>query len=145
MTNQEKKRWLRQYLEVLDDQDELIEERKRWKAIATKITAAPSGMPGGGSERGGENAMLQLAEISREIDAKAARARAVRTQIRACISRIPDARLRRLLRLRYISGLTFDEIAERMHYSWRWVIKLHGQALDQLRVEKDMEVHIDPW
>ena len=65
MTNQEKKRWLRQYLEVLDDQDALIEERKRWEDIATKITASPSGMPGGGSERRGENAMLQLAEISR--------------------------------------------------------------------------------
>ena len=145
MTNQEKKRWLRQYLEVLDDQDALIEERKRWEDIATKITASPSGMPGGGSERRGENAMQQLAEISREIDEKAARARTVRSQIRACISRMPDVRLRQLLRLRYINGLNFDQIAERMHYSWRWVIKLHGQALDQLPVKEDMAVHIDSW
>ena len=143
MTNQEKKLWLMQYRGILDDIDDLIRERKTWKDRAERITAQISGMPGGGGdERGGEEAILQIAEISAEIDRQTVAARARRREIRTCIGRLKDQRLRRLLRLRYIDGHSFDRIADEMHYSWRWVLKLHGQALDQLRVKEDMEVHI---
>ena len=37
----------------------------------------------------------------------------------------------------YIKGLTWWEIAEKMHYSERWVHKLHGRALAHLELPKE--------
>ncbi|MEI3218476.1 MAG: hypothetical protein V8S08_01190 [Lachnoclostridium sp.] len=35
---------------------------------------------------------------------------------------------------RYIKGMEWYEIAEQMHYSERWVLKLHGKALAHLEL-----------
>lgn len=137
MTNQEKKACLGRYREISSELDALIEEREEWLNRATRITPTMSGIPGGGSERGSmESSALKLAEIDQEIDALLRRSNDMRRQIRASINAVPDARLRQVLRLHYINGFTFEQIAERMHYSWRWVIKLHGRALSQVRVKR---------
>lgn len=39
---------------------------------------------------------------------------------------------RRILRYKYFEGLTFEEIAEIMHYSRQGITKRHRQALDRL-------------
>jgi len=46
------------------------------------------------------------------------------------IERMPDSRYAVLLTLRYIDCLRFEEIAVRMAYSWKHVLRLHGEALD---------------
>jgi DNA-directed RNA polymerase specialized sigma subunit len=46
-----------------------------------------------------------------------------------------DPVLRDLLALRYISGLTFEQTAERLFYSWRQIMNLHGKALDSLEID----------
>lgn len=147
MTSQEKKQYLRRYRDIDDDIAQLLEERAVWMARATKITQSAEGMSGGGgAERGAmESAALKIAEISSEIDERIGRAAVMRREIRECISRVGDQRYRRLLRLHYINGYTFEEVADRMHYTWRWVVKLHGRALEQLHPKEDMAVHIDPW
>lgn len=43
---------------------------------------------------------------------------------------------RRLLRLRYIDGLTWEEVCVRMDYSWRQVHRRHAQALEKLKEKK---------
>lgn len=146
MTNQEKKQWLLRYWDCRNDLDSLIEEQKEWRARVTRITPSLNGTPGGGSERGATEAgAIKLAELDGEIDAQLRRCKAVRQETLSAIGRVKDPTLRSLLRLRYINALRFEKIADRMHYSVRWVLKLHGRALDQLRVKEDMEVHIDPW
>lgn len=146
MTNQEKKRWMMRYRDIDDEIAALLEERAMWMDRATKITAGIGGVSGGGSERGSmESAAVKIAEISEDIDRRIGEATGLRREIRECIGRVKDPRLRRLLRLHYINGLTFEEVADRMHYSWRWVVKLHGQALSELPVKEDMVVHIGPW
>ena len=39
---------------------------------------------------------------------------------------------RRLARYRYIDGLTWEEVSERMSYSWRQIHRIHGRVLDKL-------------
>lgn len=41
-----------------------------------------------------------------------------------------DPRYVQLLTLRYIDGLRFEEIAVKMMYSWKHILRLHGEALD---------------
>lgn len=54
---------------------------------------------------------------------------AVRQEIIAVINRVPEQHHRELLHYRYLAGMTFEQIAVRMHYSYRQIIRLHKQAL----------------
>ncbi|MEG1965618.1 MAG: DUF1492 domain-containing protein [Oscillospiraceae bacterium] len=50
------------------------------------------------------------------------------------INSVEDNTLQLLLEYRYIDGLKFENIAEKMSYSWRWILNLHGKALDELKI-----------
>ena len=38
---------------------------------------------------------------------------------------------------RYIAGLDWWEIAEKLHYSERWIHKIHGKALAHFEIPKE--------
>lgn len=42
---------------------------------------------------------------------------------------------RTIIRLHYFQGLTWEEVAVEMSYSWRHVHRLHGKALERLQGE----------
>lgn len=50
------------------------------------------------------------------------------------IDTIKDTDLIEVLYLRYLECMQWEEIALKMNYSYRWILKLHGQAL--LKIEK---------
>lgn len=134
MTNQEKKRWLMEYRRLEALCDALIDERNRWMSRAAKVTPTYTDMPRStGSDRvqtAVDHIMEIDAQIGREIEAIECR----RAETVKAIRTVGDARLRSLLKLRYIDGLTFEEISVRMHYSWRQVVRMHGTALDQIEI-----------
>ena len=55
-----------------------------------------------------------------------------RERLEAIIEAVPDVRERTALRLRYLHGLGWAEVAEQMFYSLRWVMKIHRRALKRL-------------
>lgn len=46
-------------------------------------------------------------------------------------------RERTLIRLYYIDGLTWEQVAVKMNYSWRQVHRIHGAALAQLKTNEE--------
>ncbi len=48
------------------------------------------------------------------------------------LGKIEDRRIRELMVYRYLHGLTWTEIAERMYFTERWVMKLHKRGLELL-------------
>ena len=50
-------------------------------------------------------------------------------EILSAIESIPDERQKELLTLRYVSGKSFKEIIEKMHYSEARIYVIHGRAL----------------
>lgn len=55
------------------------------------------------------------------------------------IGAMPDPMHRAVLYARYINGQRWEDIAMDMHYSWKGIFKLHGQALrvfDQMHGDK---------
>lgn len=60
-----------------------------------------------------------------------------RDAIEHAIETLSDSRQRTVLRLRYLDGLKWEEVAERMCYCLQWVFKLHRKALEQLRKEDE--------
>lgn len=71
----------------------------------------------------------RVVELEMEIDRNIDELVAVKTEINKGIAQLSDGRYREILRLRYISGKTFEQIAVEMNYSWRHVCTLHGRAL----------------
>lgn len=53
----------------------------------------------------------------------------MRLEAKAMIQGLPDPMHRAVLYARYINGQRWEDIAKDMHYSWKGIFKLHGQAL----------------
>ena len=48
------------------------------------------------------------------------------------IAKLPDDKYKQLFRLRYEEHMTYQQIAEAMDYSQRWIERLHRRGLDWL-------------
>nr|DAW55822.1 MAG TPA: Protein of unknown function (DUF722) [Caudoviricetes sp.] len=141
MTNQDKIAWLRRYREAAAEQDRLMAEIARWRSLAERVSPTLSGMPAGG---GGPGRMIAAVERMDELEAELAEQIVERVTIRReigqAIDRVPDERLARLLRLRYIDGMTWERVAVEMHYSYMQVCRMHGKALDVIECYTRTEV-----
>jgi len=132
VTNQEKKRWLRRYRGMKGRSRWLRAEIARWRAAAERCTTSFSLSRGAGSDDRLQRAIDRIDELERQLlDQIAANAEECRL-IEAAVAAIGDDRLREVLERRYIEGLRWEEIAERMGYADRHVRRLHGDALTAL-------------
>lgn len=71
------------------------------------------------------------------IDAKVDELYAIKQEILVSIDGVRDGTLRALLLERYIDGKKWEQIAIDLNYSWRQIIRLHGQALQEITIPKD--------
>lgn len=86
-------------------------------------------------------AVAELVDAQERAKAEVDRLTALEQEIVQTIERIVEP-YQTLLYERYINGKTFEQIAVYMTYSWRQIIRLHGQAL---RIAQDViECHIPP-
>ena len=128
--NEQKIRYLSRYRRLNQRIDRLLEEQSRWREKAMRITPvlthAPGGKGGGGPIERPMDKVLEIdAEINREIDALID----LRREIQGAIDKVPDENLQLLLTYRYINGLSFEKIAEKMNYCERQIYRKHGEAL----------------
>ena len=131
------KEFLMQAWKIDERIDERIEERER---LLAKLTAGRganlSGMPRGG-RFDWTDAVAHVIEADRAIAAEITRLCTVKREVNAAIEAVADARHRRLLELRYRNYLRWEQIAEAMGYDVRWVYRLHGEALLDVRVPEE--------
>lgn len=129
----EAKEYLLQYKDAQREVDRLINERARWIARATKVTPTYTGMPHGDSgEDRMQDAVERLSEVEDELNDKIDRLVDLRREVDAAISTIGDTRLETVLRYRYIDCMTFEQMADKMHYCREHVCRLHGAALQKM-------------
>ena len=123
----------------------LLEEQCRLREKALRITPVMSPLPGGqrgtsSMERFMENVLEIGEEINREID----ELRIARRKIWDTLNQLKDENLKLIMEYRYIEGMTWEQIAEKMHYGVQWVCKLHGRALADITLEEAMESDTPP-
>ena len=136
MTNQEKKEYLRRYKAADDEINDLLRERERIMSRLTRMTSTLSGMPKGGGERDAlADGMDKLIALDREINSRVDQFIDLRREIEGAIATVPNSTQRRLLRLRYLHGMSGDRVAVEMGYELRWVYRIHGRALTELTIE----------
>lgn len=128
--NELKIRYLSRYRRMSKRIDRLLEEQSRWREMALKITPVLSQTPGGG-ESGSpiERPMDKVLEIDEKINQEIDELQTVRQEIRAALNQLEDESLKLLMEYRYIDGMTWEQIAVEMHYSYMQICRLHGKAL----------------
>ena len=136
MTNQEKIRYLRRYREGEQEIRQLERELEVWRSRAEKIT--PGGGEGGGGGRSDriQSAVGMLVELQEKLADQLAALARMREEIVREIDRVEELRLRQILRMRYIDGMKWEEIAVAQRIDYRWLLRLHGRALDRLTIER---------
>lgn len=85
-----------------------------------------------GIERAAGGAGPRLAALQEDLKSRAERWAAEQLAVAAAIDRLDDPVQREVLQHRYLDGLDWREIAERMGYSREWLWRVHRQAVGRL-------------
>ena len=137
---------LRKYQEIKREQVDLQQRLEEVEAaLYSPKTQQPADQHLSGSRPEGsalENLASYHMDLQDRYKAKLAELAAEQLAIEQAIEPL-DTIYRMLLRYRYIDGLKWDDVCDKMNYSWRQTHYLHGRALQQLReLTKDcIEVH----
>ena len=133
--NEQKIQYLSRYRRLNQRIDHLLEEQSRWRERALKITPTLSQAPGGGGSGSPiERPMDKVLEIDEEINREIDTLQTIRQEIRETLNQLEDESLKLLMEYRYIDGMTWEQIAEKMDYSRQWVTNLHGMALQKIKL-----------
>lgn len=131
--NQKKIEYLSRYRKLGKRIEQLSTERAMWLSRACKTTQTISDMPKAkNGAQGDSGEVAQYVEIGEEITRELRELRCLRREILAVIATVKEDTLYNLMRYRYIDGLTFEQIAVKMNYSYVHVCRLHGQALSKI-------------
>ena len=136
------KDYLKQYKTLDREIDRLLEEQQRWKDLALRVTpgyegAVPTGSPDGNRI---PTAVERIAEWEEKIDRKVDQLVALREEIEGMVSELDNKSQREILIRRYIFGQKWEHIAVAMHLEYRWVLRIHGRALQKLTIKSHPEM-----
>ena len=132
--NDKKKEFLRRYRECERREQEILEEIQRLRADKMFPSSVNDGMPKGSQQSDLSDYMVLLDEqIDRLKQERLEKAR-TRDQIDLAIRRMENPDEQRVLRLRYLWGFKWEEVAVKMSYSWKQIHRLHSSALDNFEM-----------
>ena len=138
MTSQEKKEWLKRYESVCRQIMSKGEEIERLRSLETKITPTLSDMPKAqSSDNKIEIITEKIIEVESQIGDELDELQSIRFEIEKAVKQIQNEIYRELLERRYIRGQRWEKIAIDMVYDYRYVLKLHGEALKSLHIGKE--------
>lgn len=137
--NQKKIAYLKKYKYAILDEKMILEEIQKLRADKMFPSLAMDGMPHG-------NGTSDLSEYAARLDEEINKLKVQRLEkvkiysdISSRIRRVEDDNQRELLMYRYIKGMSWEDVASELGYTWRWTHKLHSKALDAIDIKEDIE------
>lgn len=121
------KDWLRRGWQIDQEINSLLRTKQETRDRLTSVTAGYDGESVQGTRD--PHKYDRLAELDEKIDQRIDQLVAVKQEIMDAIAQVEDNRYRTLLTERYMEFRTWEQIAVDMNYTWRWTMKIHGQAL----------------
>ena len=120
-----KKEFLNQYLNAEKEIGIKLDQIARLRELSTKITQTltPDKVKSN-SENRLESSVSKIVDIEREIGTSIDQLERIRLQVESVINSVPNVNQRNVLRLRYISGMKWEQIAVKLNYDYRWVLRL---------------------
>ena len=135
LTYEQKIEWLKSYRALDGKIESMTEQLQVWNARVTKITATISQEPkAAGSGDQLQRCIDQICELQTEIAQEMDKLRKRKQEIDTAIHGLNEKSYQDILWYRYIQGMTFEEIAIKMNYSWRQVCRKHKNAVEKLKM-----------
>lgn len=73
--------------------------------------------------------LLRMQQVRQRIEQLRTQQHTVQREVTCALERLPSPRARILMEMRYLSGFTWEEIAQAMHLSPRAALRMHQRAL----------------
>lgn len=128
------KRQLNSYRELDAERRQLSDELKRLEILMDAPTSPNwDGMPhGSGISNPVERMAIKHLTLADRYRAKLVELVAAQESIENLIEGLDDSTERRLARFRYIDGMRWEDVCDKINYSWMQTHRIHGRLLDKL-------------
>lgn len=135
--NEQKKEYLKGYRSHVRMINRIETELAELRAMRSSMSASNDGMPHGSGQSDLSGYAAELDHLERSLIKE--RYERVKTykDIAIRIKKLKSENEKDVLFYRYIAGLAWWEIAEKMNYTERWVLKIHGKALVHFQLPKE--------
>lgn len=136
--NERKKEYLRGYRTNRRRVNRIDGEVKELRELAESVKATDySGMPhGSGNQKDLSDELARIDTLEKRLEQEREKCVESYISIENLIKSVKNEDENDVLFYRYVKGLRWWEIAEKMDCSERWVHKLHGRALGHLKIKK---------
>lgn len=139
MENEKKKEYLRKYRGHVRRISRIEAELAELRTMKLSISVNNDGMPHGSGRSDMSGYAAELDRLERNLIQEQYRRKAAYIETSNQIKKLEDENERDVLFYRYIRGLNWWEIAEKMGYSERQIYRYHGQALAHFSVSEEMK------
>ena len=112
--------------------DSKLDQIRVLRSRMQKVTVAYHDAPGGGTGKDASELIAKMLELETYIKADTERVRYALMDIQFLIDSLEDFRERNVLQLRYVEGLNWYRISEKLYMDERWVYRLHRRSLRKL-------------
>lgn len=129
LERERKKAFLRSYLKLKRGCRALEAAIEELRAGVILPAKPMTGMPRGGEPAGLEGYIDAVREKERELDQKRLAMVEAYDRVESAIWKMEPGVKRDVLMYRYLSGMTWEEMGEKMGYTVRWLTAIHGYAL----------------
>ena len=132
--NEQKKEYLKSYRRAIKREQDILDEIQRLRLDKMFPSVVNDGIPHGSSH---SDLSDYAAILDEQIDLlKEERLEKVRCyqKIERQISQMENEDEQEVLRLRYILGMKWEEVAVKMDYSWRQIHRIHSSALKNFKM-----------
>lgn len=134
MTYEEKIKKMKSYQNSWKEIQRLEDEIERLNSQAQKITQTLSSAPSGQGKSDRTAIVDKIIERKEELQLAIERAKRECVEIETAIKKMKTPLYSRVLKWKYINGATFEEIAVRENYNYRYIVsKIHPEALKEIK------------
>lgn len=135
--NEKKKEYLNRYKRAVKKYNSLQEQERELQLEMGGLKGIEySEMPKGSSRPTDiSDYIVKLEKILEKIDEKKQEMQKVRLEIEETIADVQDGTQSRILYLRYIKFMKWEDICVELKYSWKQIHNLHSKALKNVKIE----------
>lgn len=131
---EKKKEYLKRYHSAVLAEKAIQQEIDELRMDKMYPMLIQDGMPHGSSAGDLSAYAAQLDELLTELKDQMEQRISIRRKITREIEQMQNETEKTVLRLRYIHWLRWEQIAERMGYSWKQIHRIHGMALTNFKM-----------
>lgn len=135
--NDKKKEYLRGYRKHVRRISRIESELAELRVMRASISVNNDGMPHGSGQGDLSGYAAQLDKLERDLLKERSDRISTYEDIAERIDNLRGENEKDVMFYRYIKGLDWWEIAEKMNYSERWIHKIHGKALAHFELSKE--------